>query len=129
MTEMEAKKVLVVDDDRDILDVIGIILEDEGYEVSSLDNGRDVVDEVCKNRPDLILLDVMLCGIDGREICKKLKANPTFCQIPIVMISASHNLQGSPEQKGSANGFIAKPFDIDNLVSVVGSQFVNSIAV
>jgi CheY-like chemotaxis protein len=129
MTEMEAKKVLVVDDDRDILDVIGIILEGEGYEVSSLDNGRDVVDEVCKNRPDLILLDVMLCGIDGREICKKLKSNPTFCQIPIVMISASHNLQGSPEQKGSANGFIAKPFDIDNLVSVVGSQFVNSIAV
>jgi CheY-like chemotaxis protein len=126
---MEAKKVLVVDDDSDILDVIRIILEDAGYEVSTLDNGREVMAEVCNNTPDLILLDVMLCGIDGRDICMAIKSNPRLSLIPIIMISASHNLQSFLEQEGSADGFISKPFDIDNLISVVNSQFVTRIAV
>jgi DNA-binding response OmpR family regulator len=129
MRVMKAKKVLVVDDDNDILDVIQIILEDEGYEVATLDNGREVVDAVSNNTPDLILLDVMLCGIDGRDICRTLKADPLFSLIPIIMISASHDLQTFMSQKGCADGFISKPFDIDDLVATVNSQFVTSIAV
>jgi DNA-binding response OmpR family regulator len=129
MSSMKAKKVLVVDDDNDILDVIRIILEDEGYEVSTLDNGREVVNEVSNNTPDLILLDVMLCGIDGRDICMKLKTDPRFSRLPIIMISASHNLEGFLEKEGSADGFISKPFEIDYLVAVVNSQFVTNIAV
>jgi DNA-binding response OmpR family regulator len=129
MRVMKAKKVLVVDDDNDILDVIRIILEDEGYEVSTLDNAKNVLDELTGNVPDLILLDVMLGGIDGRDVCKSLKANMVFKTIPIVMISASHNLSGFLHQDGGADGFIAKPFDIDDLVGVVNSYFRSSIAV
>lgn len=129
MRVMKSKKVLVVDDDNDILDVIRIILEDEGYEVSTLDNGREVPEELANNMPDLILLDVMLCGMDGRDICKSLKSHSLYKLIPIIMISASHNLQGLLDEEGAADGFISKPFDIDNLIAVVDAQFTTKIAV
>jgi DNA-binding response OmpR family regulator len=125
---MEVKKVLVVDDDNDILDVIRIILEDEGYVVSTLNNARGIIEELTSNRPDLILLDVMLCGMDGREVCKTMKVNPAFKTIPVIMISASHNLNGFLEQT-SADGFISKPFDMDNLISLVKSHSNRTIVV
>lgn len=124
MAVMKTKRVLVVDDDEDILDVIRIILEDEGYEVTTLNNGNDVSKNVAASKPDLILLDVMLGGMDGREICKDLKSNSMFQLIPIVMISASHNLQDQLQQPKSANAFIPKPFDIDNLINVVNAQLI-----
>lgn len=129
MRVRKSKKVLVVDDDNDILNVIRIILEDEGYEVSTLDNGREVLGEVASNMPDLILLDVMLCGMDGRDICKNLKSHALYKLIPVIMISASHNLQGLLEDEGSADGFISKPFDIDELIAVVEGQFPTKVAV
>lgn len=117
------RKILAVDDDNDILDVIRIILEDEGYEVATLTNGRNILEAISSIRPDLILLDVMLSGMDGREICKAIKANSNLNPIPIIMISASHNLQNYQNIPGAPNGFIPKPFDIDRLVTVVNGHF------
>jgi CheY-like chemotaxis protein len=117
------KKVLAVDDDNDILDIIRIILEDEGYEVATLSNGKNILNNISDIRPDLILLDVMLNGMDGREICKAIKSDAAFNPIPIIMISASHNLQNFNILPGPPNGFIPKPFDIDNLVHVINRQF------
>jgi len=115
-------KILAVDDDRDIVDVIQIILEDEGYEVSTLTSGIDVLSAIASIRPDLILLDVMLGGIDGRDICRQIKTHEIFKNIPVVMISASHNLQSLLRLPDSPNDFIAKPFDIDSLVKTVKAQ-------
>ena len=112
-----------MDDDHDIVDIIKIILEDEGYEVNTLTNGRDVLKSIENDRPDLILLDVMLGGIDGRDICKAIKSDVLLSSIPIVMISASHNLHNLLTEKGSPNDFLAKPFDIDNLIKKVNAQF------
>jgi DNA-binding response OmpR family regulator len=117
-----SKKILAVDDDTEIVEVIKIILEDEGYEVSTLTNGKNVLNVVSSLRPDLILLDVMLGGMDGREICKSIKSHAIFKYIPIVMISASHNLQSLLKLPGSPNDFLSKPFDIENLVSKVKAQ-------
>jgi DNA-binding response OmpR family regulator len=117
------RKVLAVDDDNDILDIIRIILEDEGYEVATLSNGKNILSCLSNIRPDLILLDVMLSGMDGREICKTIKSDSAFKLIPIIMISASHNLQNYNVLPGPPNGFIPKPFDIDNLVHVVNGHF------
>lgn len=114
-----SKKILAVDDDREIVEVIKIILEDEGYEVSTLTNGKNVLSVITSLRPDLILLDVMLGGMDGREICKTIKSHAIFKFIPIVMISASHNLQNLLKMPGSPNDFLSKPFDIDHLVEKV----------
>ncbi len=117
-----SKKILAVDDDPDIVEVIKIILEDEGYEVSTLTSGIDVLNIISFIRPDLILLDVMLGGMDGREICKSIKAHSIFKYIPVVMISASHNLQNLLKLPGSPNDFLAKPFDIDHLIMKVKDQ-------
>lgn len=117
-----SKKILAVDDDEDIVEVIKIILEDEGYEVMTLTSGKNVMNVISNHRPDLILLDVMLAGMDGREICKSIKAHQTFKYIPIVMISASHNLHNILKLPGSPNDFLAKPFDINHLVSKVKMQ-------
>lgn len=119
-----SKKILAVDDDNDILDVIQIILEDEGYEVSTLANGKYVFDMVDQNRPDLILLDVMLGGLDGRDICRALKENPDYKEIPVVMISASHNLNNLLLMPGAPDNFLAKPFDIDKLIDMVKTEIV-----
>jgi DNA-binding response OmpR family regulator len=124
MGVMKTKRVLVVDDDEDILDVIRIILEDEGYQVTTLNSGKRIIENIAASRPDLILLDVMLGASDGREICRELKSNSRFQYIPIVMISASHNLHDQLLQPKSADAFIPKPFDIDNLINVVNAQIV-----
>ncbi|HEY0176459.1 MAG TPA: response regulator [Pedobacter sp.] len=117
-----SKKILAVDDDNDILDVIKIILEDEGYEVFTLANGKQVFDIVKENVPDLILLDVMLGGLDGRDICRALKEHDIFKKIPVVMISASHNLNNLLLMPGAPDNFLAKPFDIDRLIEIVKAQ-------
>ncbi|TKC06036.1 response regulator [Pedobacter frigoris] len=117
------RKILAVDDDNDIVDIIKIILEDEGYEVSTLTNGKNVFNVISSLRPDLILLDVMLGGMDGRDICRAIKEHVTFRNIPVLMISASHNLQGLLKLPGSPNDFLSKPFDIDSLVKKVKAQF------
>lgn len=117
-----SKKILAVDDDEDIVEVIKIILEDEGYEVMTLTSGKNVMSVISTLRPDLILLDVMLAGMDGREICKTIKAHQIFKYIPVVMISASHNLHNLLKSPGSPNDFLAKPFDINHLVSKVRIQ-------
>lgn len=116
------KKILTVDDDPDIVEVIKIILEGEGYEVSTLTSGRNVLNVISSIRPDLILLDVMLGGMDGREICRSIKSHSIFKYIPIVMISASHNLQNLLKLPGSPNDFLSKPFDIEHLLMKVKNQ-------
>ena len=121
-----SKKILAVDDDREIVEVIKIILEDEGYEVSTLTTGKNIFNVISSIRPDLILLDVMLGGMDGREICKSIKSHAIIKYIPIVMISASHNLQSFLKSPGSPNDFLAKPFDMEHLLSKVKKQLYSA---
>jgi len=117
-----SKKILAVDDDKDILEVIKIILEDEGYEVATKSNGEEMISAITNLKPDLILLDVMLGSTDGRDICRAIKDHSIFKFIPIIMISASHNLKSLLKLPGSPNDFLSKPFDIDSLISMVKSQ-------
>ena len=119
---MMPKKILAVDDDGDILEVIKIILEEEGYEVTTKTNGEEMITAITDLRPDLILLDVMLGGIDGRDICRAIKSHSIFKFIPVIMISASHNLKSFLQLPGSPNDFLPKPFDIDSLIRMVKAQ-------
>lgn len=112
------RRILAVDDDKDILDVIQYILEDSGYEVDALSDGNLLFEKIKAQTPDLILLDVMLGNLDGRELCRAVKTSAETRDIPVVMISASH-AAGSLDQKGAPDAFIAKPFDIDDLLGVV----------
>jgi DNA-binding response OmpR family regulator len=116
------KKILVIDDDLAILDVLRLILEYSGYEVVTLSHADVVFETVENEHPDLILLDVMLAGLDGKTICQNLKKYSRTKDIPVIMISASHDLRGTLSLSGAPDDFIAKPFDLDILVQKVEQQ-------
>lgn len=111
-------KILVVDDDEGILDAISLILEDEGYLVNIISNGNSAIKKVAVYKPDLILLDVLLSGVDGREISKNLKADTQTKQIPIIMISAHPGAKETLKQYG-ADAFLSKPFGADDLLKMI----------
>ena len=112
------KKILVCDDNVDIADVLKIILEGGGYDVKVLNEGRNIVKEVKRFHPNLLLLDIMLPGIDGKEISLKLKAARETKRLPILVISALNNPKQVAKEAG-ADGFIAKPFDMNTLLTKV----------
>ncbi|GAA4095066.1 response regulator [Mucilaginibacter panaciglaebae] len=114
ITAEKNKRVLVVDDDNDILDIMEEILTYEGYGVSSLDDTDDIFSEINRNRPDLIILDYILKGINGGEICHQIKTNPNTSDIPVILISAYPRVFGSLSNYG-CNAFIAKPFDLNDI--------------
>lgn len=116
------QKILVLDDDEDILNVISYILTDKGYEVETLSGGEEIFQAIGRFHPDLVLMDVMLGDMDGRMICKELKHQCETSALPVILISASHDLAQSLRQDGAPNDFIAKPFDIDNLIKKVEQQ-------
>lgn len=118
--DQQAKKILVVDDDPDILDALQILLEFAGYDVKTTEKGdyAENLHDTNGGLPDLIILDVLLSGKDGRLICQKLKSQQDTKHIPIVMISAHPNAKQSVAAVG-ADDFMAKPFDIDELLAIV----------
>jgi DNA-binding response OmpR family regulator len=116
------RRILAVDDDHDILEVLQFILEDSGYKVDTISDGRLLMDAIKDKNPDLILLDIMLGNMDGRELCEKVKKEITMHHIPVVMISASHNVTGILNLENGPNDFIAKPFDINVLLDTVKRQ-------
>ncbi|MEB0261785.1 response regulator [Mucilaginibacter sp. 10I4] len=116
---MASKKILVVDDDPDIREIIMMVLESEGFSVSGLDNGNAVVNTVQQTLPDIVLLDVQLGDRDGRDICRELKEQPSTQAIPIMIISASHGWHALREKSCNADDFLAKSFDITELVEHV----------
>ncbi len=112
------KKILVVDDEPDILEFLQIVLQQEGYTVVITEKGDYVEKLHDGSLPDLILLDVLLSGKDGREIVKHLKRQEETKHIPIIMFSAHPNAEQTAEEAG-AEDFIAKPFDIDFLLKKI----------
>ena len=116
------KRILAVDDNKDILNVLRYILEDSGYEVDTLDNGHYLFEQIQKNTPDLILLDIMLGDMDGRVLCKDVKAKQETHDIPVILISATHNVADIFKHTGSPDDFLAKPFDIYVLLNSIERQ-------
>jgi DNA-binding response OmpR family regulator len=83
------KKILIVDDDSDLLFGLNALLTNKGYEIRTLDEGGTAIPVIQEFHPDIILLDVNLPGMDGRKICKLIKHNSTTMHIPVIMISAN----------------------------------------
>ncbi|MCO5937437.1 response regulator [Mucilaginibacter sp. RB4R14] len=117
-----SKKILVFDDDPDILEIISLVLVANGYEIRALSCGDTVFDDIKDFQPDLILMDVMLAGMDGRAICKEIKENHLTNFLPVILISGTHNLSESLHLQAAPNDFVAKPFDLDHLLRVVNKQ-------
>lgn len=115
------KKVLIVDDNSDILWVVETILKRYGFEVLTTLRGEEVMAKTKKHNPQLILLDVFLSGVDGIEVCNLLKSNPETKDIPIIMFSAHTNFN-DVMKFCRADDFVTKPFDTNELVKKINYQ-------
>lgn len=104
------QKVLVVDDEPNNYDVIEAFLLREGYELSYASSGRAALDQIDLFRPDVILLDVMMPGMDGLEVCRQLKADPQWKHIPVILVTALNAKEDLARGlEAGADDFIAKP--------------------
>jgi DNA-binding response OmpR family regulator len=119
---MMKKRILILDDDPDILDILSFLLTEVGYEIQALDCGDTIFDDIKAFEPNLILMDVMLAGLDGRSICKNIKENQLTRFLPVILISGTHDLALSLHLPGAPNDFIGKPFDIDHLLGRIEKQ-------
>ncbi|AFZ25130.1 signal transduction histidine kinase [Cylindrospermum stagnale PCC 7417] len=114
-------RILAVDDTRDNLILVQTILESEGYEIELVTDGAAALQQVQQSPPDLILLDVMMPGMDGYEVTRRIRNNPDLNYIPILLITAFHESSVVEGLDGGADDFIRKPFDTDELLARVRS--------
>lgn len=112
---MSKSRVLVVDDDPDVRSFLSVFLELEGFEVCTASNGAEALSVAASRRPDVVLLDLMMPVMDGWTCCRHLRANSHTRHVPIVIISASHDLDTELQESGAC-AYIAKPFDLDDLL-------------
>jgi len=123
---MSKLTIMVIDDDADTLEVISSVLLEEGYKVVT---GKDITTlyGIEKDPPALLLIDNWLSGEKtGHDVCYQLKQNPATAGIPVVLVSATINL-AETAQRCQANGFIAKPFNIEDLLTLVRKQTIDNL--
>ena len=113
-----AKKILIVDDEPDIVVALAAMLQDAGYLVSTPRDGEQLESVLAREQPQLILLDMLLSGRDGREIVRQLKGQTATRDVPILMLSAYPSAAREALAAG-ADDFLAKPFDLDELLQKV----------
>lgn len=112
-----AKRILIIEDDPDILEILEIVFQDEGFDIESKRNGMSI-DEIGLLHPDLILLDVRISGFEktGAQLCAELKERAETGKIPVILLSAEAEL-AQIAKKCCADGHVSKPFDIPTLVN------------
>lgn len=128
MVEPEKKLVLVVDDEPDIVDLIKMSLNLANFNVTTASNGPEALKALENQKPDLILLDIMMPQMTGFEVCQKIRANESWKSIPVIMLTAKG--QKEDAEKGletGADDYIIKPFDPNELAEQVRSFLVQRV--
>ena len=119
--EGRTKKILVIEDDKDIRDTIVYILQEENYEVIASEDSK-ILKSINEHKPNLVLLDNWLTDwksdANGQQLSKELKSNPATSHIPVIIISAVSNIKEIAEA-GLADGYLRKPFDLNELIEIV----------
>lgn len=115
------KKIMFVDDQDYVLELVTEILENEGFEVIKAKSGYQCLDKLKKVKPDLILMDVMMPGMTGKETIEKIRANPKTkgLKIAYLTVTRSTGFEAKTMKELGVLDYITKPFDKDNLVSRV----------
>jgi diguanylate cyclase (GGDEF)-like protein len=113
-------RILIVDDDRDSVDLLGKWLAMEGYEVSAAGSGREALERIARDRPDLVLLDLLIPPPDGLEVIRAVKKDRLMSTIPLVVMTVKRDVKSKVEcLKSGADDFIVKPFHFDELDAVL----------
>jgi DNA-binding response OmpR family regulator len=120
---MVAKRILVVDDDENILNLEKTILEQKGFDVTSAAGGAEALDLLAGATYDLVLLDVMMPGVDGFTVCRKIKEDPRLKDVPVIFLTAKGG--GDALAEGFESGavmYINKPFTANKLLTIVNTM-------
>lgn len=114
-----AKKVLAIDDEPEMLSLVKYTLEQGGFEVHTCDNGRTAWDEIARVKPDVLILDVMLPGIDGYSLQLKISQDPALKDLPIIILTALEPSKTLFQKFPQVIGFMTKPFKTEELLATV----------
>jgi len=115
-------EVLIVDDGEYIREVISYVLNDNGFITESASNGEEALKKVAQNKPDIIILDIMMPQMNGLQVCKRLRENPATQDIPIIFLSAQERIeQPIQDMPGAPIKYIEKPCDLEYLLSQINS--------
>lgn len=121
----EKKKILIADDEPSVVLLVKRLLA-ENYIVIGANNGEDAVDAARTQRPDLILMDIMMPKMDGYAACHAIKTDQATKTIPVVMLTAiNYELNKKLSEQMGANGYIAKPFSLQNLLDIINRFLVS----
>lgn len=118
-------KILVVDDEKDVVELLTFILEKDGYVVVTARNGREALDKVKEENPHLILLDVMMPEMDGYTVQTQLLENPATKDIPIIILTAKGQLRDVFAMSANVTAYIEKPFDPKTLRTKIQEALVS----
>jgi len=119
------RRILVIDDDPELLTLLEFLLPNHGFCVKTCNTGERLFDQIEEFKPNLILLDINLGDRDGRDLCRAIKASEETLTIPVIMISADDDIYNTIESFG-ANDVISKPFSFTNLTSRIERQILQS---
>ena len=126
---MSENSILVVDDEEDTVELARMVLEYEGYRVFSASNGEEAIQFLNENteKPDLVLLDVLMPKVNGLEVCKWIKGHETFKKIPVLLFTAKVGKKDRiAGEEAGADAYINKPFSADDLLSLIKTHIDKS---
>ena len=114
------KEILIVDDEPSIVVPIQFLMEQQGYRVMTANRGEDALDLIYQYKPDLVLLDIMLPGMDGYEVCEIVRLNPNYQDVKIIFLTAKgREVEIAKGLALGADAYITKPYSNDELVAKV----------
>ena len=115
-----SKRVLIVDDEPDVLRLVALRLKKSGYEILAASDGKEGFDIISSEKPDLVLLDLRLPNMDGVDICKQVKNDEVLRHIPIILFTATSDIEVADKAKeAGANDYMVKPFEPDELLEKI----------
>jgi len=110
-----SKRILIIDDNKDLLTMLTAMLKTKGYNIVVSETAENIIPFIKETKPDIIMMDMLLSGSDGREVCRQIKADESIASIPLMMLSAYPQAVSDCLQAG-ADAFIEKPFDMKVLL-------------
>ncbi|QSV45537.1 response regulator transcription factor [Geobacter benzoatilyticus] len=117
---MVKKKILIVEDEESLLKLESILLTSKGYSVTGVADGVSALEQVVLIKPDLIVLDIMLPGMDGFEVCRIIKQNPETAHIPVMMLTAKKSSQDCERgMAAGASAYVTKPFKSAKIIEII----------
>lgn len=123
------KRIMIIEDDPDTIDLLQVILELQGYEPIPALGGKMGLQLLEQQQADLILLDLMMDDMDGWTVLRRLKADARFCNIPVIILSVKHQLEDArraKEHKGQYAGWVVKPFNVRALLASIAEILADS---